>query len=128
GLTVHYLTGAHYLTAIGLTNALVTKADAEDRQLAGKVQDRLDGYPCLTWRTGTGRYNNTLRLECLDLGDAQLVVADHMDICTQLTQVLHHVVGKRIIVIDHQQHVASPLAELPWSLGPSLRDTYGCTN
>ena len=109
GLAVHHLTGAHHVAAEGLTNALVTQAHAEDRQLAGKVQDGLDGHTRLGRRAGAGRNHDALRLERFDLSDGQLIVADHMDIGTQLAQVLHHVVGKGVVVIDHQQHVGVSL-------------------
>ncbi len=39
----------------------------------------------------------------------QLIVAHDLDFGTELAQVLHNVVGKGIVVIDHQQHVGSNL-------------------
>src|SRR5690606_17406686 len=45
------------------------------------------------------------------LRQSDLIIAHYMHVGIQLTEVLHHVVGKRIVVVDHQNHgAASPLA------------------
>jgi hypothetical protein len=49
----------------------------------------------------SGGDHDTFGLQRLDLGNRQFIVADHLDIGTQFTQVLHHVVGKGVVVIDH---------------------------
>ena len=104
GLAVHHLASAHHVAAIGLADALVAQADAKDRQLAGEMQDGFDGHARFGRRARAGRNDDALGLERLDLGDGQLVIANDVDVGTQLAQVLHHVVGKGIVVVDHQQH------------------------
>ena len=45
----------------------------------------------------------------VDLGHGDLVVARHRHLGTELTEVLHDVVGKTVVVIDHQHvHSAHP--------------------
>src|SRR5690554_5457291 len=47
GFAMHGLAGADYLAAEGLTDALVPKADAKNRQLACEVLQHRDGHPRL---------------------------------------------------------------------------------
>ena len=36
--------------------------------------------------------------------------------CAQLAQVLHQVVGERVVVVDHQEHGSHPLERVGWDL------------
>src|SRR4051812_6216976 len=83
-LTVHHLPGAHYIAAKGLADGLVTQADAEDRQFAGKVLDGFDGNAGFGRRARTRGNHDALRLEGFDFGDGQFVVAHDFDLGTQL--------------------------------------------
>lgn len=102
GLAVHHLAGANHITAKGLTDGLVAQADAEDRQLAGEVQDGLDGDPGLARRARARGDDDALGLEGFDLGDGHFIVANDLDLGAQLAQVLDDVVGKGVVVVDHQ--------------------------
>ena len=53
GLAVHHLARAHHVTAIGLADALVAEADAEDRNLTVQFSRDLDRAARLGWRAGT---------------------------------------------------------------------------
>lgn len=53
--------------------------------------------------------HDALGIQRFDFGDGQLVVAHHFDLGTQLAEVLHNVVGKGVVVVDHQQHGVSNL-------------------
>jgi hypothetical protein len=37
-----------------------------------------------------------------DVGNAEFVIAHHMHIRAQLAEILHQVVGKGVVVVDHQ--------------------------
>src|SRR5690242_970851 len=47
------------------------------------------------------------RLERLDFLDRKLVVAEHRDLCAQFPQILHQVPGKRVVIVDDENHAAS---------------------
>ena len=51
---------------------------------------------------GPGEDHDAIGRQRLDLSTRQLVVAHHLHLRTQLAQVLHQVVGERIVVVDHQ--------------------------
>src|SRR5690554_3183548 len=40
----------------------------------------------------------------MNIGDGDFIIANHFHISLKLTQILHHVIGERIIIIDHQNH------------------------
>src|SRR5690606_13623269 len=116
GLAVHGLAGTHHLAAEGLADALVAEADAQDRQPAGKVLEYRHRYPSLVGRAGAGGDDYAFGLQRFDLGHAQLIVAHHLDLGTQLAEVLHQIPGEGIVVVDHQYH-AVPLTA--WSSRPA---------
>ena len=52
-----------------------------------------------------GRHADAVGVERGDLIQRDLVVARDAHVLAQFAEVLHQVVGKRIVVVDHQQHV-----------------------
>ncbi|MNZ47220.1 hypothetical protein D3C78_649270 [compost metagenome] len=102
GLAMHDLAGPHDITAKGLANGLVAQADTENRQLAGKVQDSFDGNTGLGRGARTRGNHDALGVQGFDLGDGQFVVANDFNLCTQLAEVLHDVVGEGVVIVDHQ--------------------------
>ncbi|MNH13845.1 hypothetical protein D3C81_839810 [compost metagenome] len=102
GLAMHDLAGTYDIATKGLANGLVTQANAENRQLAGKMQDGLDGNTGLGRGARAGGNHDALGVQGFDLGDGQLVIANDLDLSTQLAEVLHDVVGEGVIVVDHQ--------------------------
>jgi len=101
---VHDLASTHYIATEGLADALMAKANAEDRQLAGEMANQFQRDARLVGRAGAWRDDDALRVQGLDLGNAEFIVAHDSDIGTELAEVLHHVVGKGVVVIQHQQH------------------------
>src|SRR5690606_30940589 len=75
---------------------------------AGKCIDSRHRNPCLIGRAGTGRNDNSLRFERRNITDGNLVVTDNFNLCLELAKILHQDVSERIIVVDHQNHDASP--------------------
>jgi hypothetical protein len=43
-------------------------------------------------------------MEAFDIRHANLIVSAHLDLRTQLTQILHQVVGKRVVVVEDEDH------------------------
>ncbi|MNZ41975.1 hypothetical protein D3C78_595410 [compost metagenome] len=94
GLAVHHLAGTYHITTKGLADGLVAQAYAKDRQLAGKVQDGLDGHARLARRARAWRYDDALGVEGFDLGDGHFVIANDLYLGTQLAKVLNDVVSE----------------------------------
>ena len=101
---MHDVTGADHIAAKGLADGLMAQADTQNRQFAGEVLDHFDRDAGFGRGARTGGDHDALRVEGFDLGDGEFIVAHDFDLGAQLTKVLHNVVGKRVVVIDHQQH------------------------
>src|ERR1700691_2937009 len=54
--------------------------------------------------TRSGGKDNALRLEVINLFYGYLVVAADDHLSTQLTHVLHQVVGERVVVVENEYH------------------------
>ncbi|MNT50074.1 hypothetical protein D3C72_1869750 [compost metagenome] len=72
----------------------MAQAYAEDWQLPGEMQDGLDGHARLAWGAWARGYDDALRVEGLDLSDGQFVIANDLDLGTQLAKVLNDVVSE----------------------------------
>ena len=130
GLAVHHALGAHHLSAEGLSDRLVTEADAEDRDASGEAPDQLDRDAGVLRRAWAGRDDDRARRERLDLGHADLVVANHLDVFAELGEVLHQIEGEGIVVVDHQHHrvpmrLILLLSESPFRPGTAVGDLGG---
>jgi hypothetical protein len=104
GLAVHQALGADHLAAEGLADGLMAQANSKDGHFAGHVADQRNQNAGLAGRARAGREQNALGLERLDLFDGQFVVAMDLDLGAQFSQVLHKVVGKRIVVVEDENH------------------------
>ena len=62
---------------------------------------------------GPGEITICAGAERLDLLERDLVVAEHHHLLLELAEVLHEVVGERIVVVDHQQHDSVLRAQMP---------------
>ncbi|MNC08203.1 hypothetical protein D3C75_557830 [compost metagenome] len=103
-LTMHHLAGAHHITAKSLADGLVAEADAKNRKFAGEMLDRFNRDAGFGRGARTGGHNDAFRVEGFDFSDGQFIVAHDFNLGAELAQVLHNVVGKGVVVIDHQQH------------------------
>ena len=108
-LAVHEFLGRDDLAAERLPYALMSETHAEQWDLAGERLDHIEGNPGFVRIAGTGRYDDSCRCEFLDLGRRNLVIAMHAHVGAELAEILDEVVGKRIVVVDHQQHEAASL-------------------
>ena len=103
-LAMHHLPRAHDFPAERLADRLVPEANAEQGYLAGKLADQRERDTRLVWCAWPRRQDHPLRFHGHGLGDGNFIVAKHAHVLAKLAQVLHEVVGKRIVVVDHQQH------------------------
>src|SRR3569623_1116998 len=110
GLAAHHLTRVHYSAAEGLTDTLVAETHAKQRNFSGITADDVERHARLVGRTWARRDHDMVGSEAPDLIDADLIIAVHAHIGAELAQILHQVVGERIIIVDHQQHDIIPPA------------------
>ena len=83
---------------------LMSQANAQQGHLAGKMADQRNSDSGFLGRARAGREHDPLRTHGLHLGRRHLVVAPHLDLRPQFTQILHQVVGKRIVVVEDENH------------------------
>src|SRR5258708_3345458 len=96
--------GADDFSAKRGANSLVPEADTENGKFPSEALDQLHGNARLLRRARTGRDDDTLGLATGNLFDRNFVVAMDFDLATQLAEVLREVVGKRIVVVEKQNH------------------------
>jgi hypothetical protein len=101
-LPVHDTRRPHDPAAVRLADRLVAEANAEGRDLAAPAPDRVDRDPRLGGRARAGREDDRVRPQRADIIDRYLVVATHLDLGTQLPEVLHEVVRERVVVVDDE--------------------------
>jgi hypothetical protein len=86
-------------------NRLMPETNTQQWNFSGKVFDHRNGDPGLIRCARPWRDNNFFWIQGLYFLNRYLVVAFYQHISTQLPHVLHDVVGKRVVIIDHQQHL-----------------------
>src|SRR5437016_2641750 len=120
GLAVHQGRGAHYFAAECVTNGLMAKTNSQDWYFAGELADDVNANAGILRLAGAGRDHDALRLFRGDLIERDLVVAADFELFAQLAEELRQVIGKRIVVVDQQDH-DYPKAESSPSTGSSER-------
>src|SRR3974390_2115246 len=105
-LAMHKVGSANDVAAKGSADRLMAETDPENWDLAGKVSDHVDADSRLVRCTGPGRDDDAFRVEMLDLFQCGLVVAAHYDFVPHLPDVLHQVVGERIVIVEDEDHVS----------------------
>ena len=104
-LAVHQRLGVNDLAAKSLSNALVAEANAEQRDFTGEVLDRGNRNTGFVRRTGAGRDDKVLRIQFFDLLHGDFIVAVYQHFFAEFGEILHQVIGKGVVIVDHQQHV-----------------------
>src|SRR5438270_10793593 len=104
GLAVHQFFGADNFAAKNLRDALMDKANAQNRNARSELANQI-GADARAFRTAWSRRNaNSVGLELLDLVDRNFVVPLHHKIdIFHLAEKLDEIVGERIVIIDNQQ-------------------------
>ena len=83
---------------------LMSQANPQQRHLARKMADQLDADSGFLRRARAGREHDPFRVHRLHLGGRHLVIAAHLDLRTQFAQILHQVVGERIVIVEDENH------------------------
>ena len=87
-----------------MADRLVTEADAKHRLPAGERPDDFEGHPGFARRAGTRREQDAVGVEREGPGGRDFVVPEHALLHAQLAEILDQVEGKRVEVVDDEQH------------------------
>ncbi len=104
GLAVHERFGAHHFSAESRADGLMPQTHAEDGRAASHPADQFDADARILRRARAGRDDDALRAQRFHLGHAHLVVAAHIHLRPQFTEILDEVVGEGIVVIEDEDH------------------------
>src|SRR5258705_1833393 len=110
GLAVDEALRAYVLSAEHLADALVTEADAKDRDRSRGLADELLADPRVVGPAGPWRDHDRVGGHREGVLHGDLVVPDHLRHVAQLSQVLNQIPGEGVVVVDHQDHASSPPA------------------
>src|SRR2546421_65953 len=89
--------GADDFAAERSANGLMAEAHTENGEFSGEALDQLHGDACLLGRARSRRNYDAFRISPDNLFHGNLVVAMHLDIATQLAEILREVVSKGIV-------------------------------
>ncbi len=103
-LPMHEVRGRDDPTAENLANRLVAKANTQNRLLGFKGLDDSQRDPRLIRGPRPRRDHNSFRVQLGDSSNIDLVIPENFDVLSQFAQVLDKIVGKGIVIIDHQNH------------------------
>ena len=106
GLAVHQVLGAYDFSAKRFAHGLMSQADAQDWKLAGEVANQVDADAGFVRGAGSGGDHDVVGLQRVDFVNRDLVVAADLDLRTQFAQILHKVVGERVVVVEDEDHVS----------------------
>ena len=82
----------------------------EDRRARAKLGDEVQADSRVLGPPGARTDQNASRGESFDVPDRHGVVSFDHDLGPELAQILNEVVGKRVVVVDHENHRSRSLA------------------
>lgn len=106
------LGGPDNLPAEMLPDRLMAETHAEDRHSSRKTVDRRKRHTGIVGRPGAGRDKYPLWTQFFfDRIDLHFIVANHFHLGPKLAKILDEVIGKRIVIVDDEQHSLRPRHE-----------------
>src|SRR6266436_8224007 len=94
GLAVEKFRSANDFASERRTNGLMAQADTENREFPSQAANQIDANSGILGRAWPGRNHDALRLAARDFLYGDFVVAMHLDVATQLAEILRQVVGE----------------------------------
>src|SRR4030042_5902635 len=83
----------------------MAKAYSQDWNPTGHLYNSLLGDARLLWSAGPWRNDHFLRCQLFKPWKVNLVISISLAVSSKLFKILHEVIGKRIIVVDEQNHL-----------------------
>jgi hypothetical protein len=103
-LAVHRLPGTNDVAAVGLADALMSEAHAEDRCTVTEAAHDVGGNARLVRGAGAGRDDDVARRHRGHVVDRQLVAAANHGLRAPLAHVAGEVVDERVAIVENQDH------------------------
>src|SRR6185312_1391270 len=122
GLSMHEITGPDYIPSEGCAQSLMAKAHTQNRKAAAELAKQLDADARILRRAWAGRNEDTFRTQSLHFFHRDLIIAAHDNFRAQLTQILHQVVGERIVVVQNKNHCY----QITSAAGLSVSEALSC--
>src|SRR6185437_7093704 len=82
----------------------MSKAYSKNRTLSAELPQQIDADARILRGARPGRNQDTFRTQSFYSLHRDLIVAAHHDFRSQLTQILHQVVGEGIVIIENKDH------------------------
>src|SRR6266567_6195738 len=108
GLAVHEMRRSNHVAAEGFADGLVSQANTEKWNFACKVADQIDADAGLTRCARPRGDDYAFGPHVLDLGHCYLIVAANLHFGAQFAEVLHQVVGERVVVVEYENQESKP--------------------
>src|SRR5690348_3507966 len=96
--------GAHDFAAERLADRLMPEADTEDRDARRGRSNQVETDAGLVRRARAGREHNGVGLGGDDGFRRHFVVAMHLDLGPELTEIVHEVEGETVVIVDQNDH------------------------
>src|SRR5437764_9704007 len=109
-LAMHQVRGADNVAAESFANGLMSQADSEYWNLAGKVADQVDADARFIRSAGARGDHNPLGIHVFDLVHRDLIIASNFHLAAKFADVLHQVVGERIVVVEYENQIVPPVS------------------
>jgi len=103
-LAMHDRWGTDYSCAEGGTDTLMSEAYAKDRDLGTEALNGKAGDSSFAWSAWPRRDDDFLGSKLCDFVDGDLVIAVDHDLGPKLAEIMKEVVGKRVVIVDQQNH------------------------
>src|SRR6185437_12177020 len=87
-----------------VANCLMPQANTKNRYFPRETLNQRHANPRLARRARPRRNNNALRTQLLHFVERNRVVPPHFELLPHLAKILRQVIGKRIVVIEQQNH------------------------
>src|SRR5215471_583003 len=104
GLPMHEIASTNDLAPEGLPDSLVPETHSQNPHSASHAPNEFNADACFARRTRTGRDHEPLRPHLFDVAERNLIIPPHLDLGTQFSEILHQVVGERIVVVEDENH------------------------
>jgi hypothetical protein len=108
GFAVHEVGGANDIPSKSRADGLMPEANAENGNFAGEMANQIDADACILGRAGSGRDYDVLGRQLFDSSDGNLVVTANFDLGSEFPKILDQVVGKRVVIVENEDHGGSP--------------------
>src|SRR6266849_550212 len=107
---VHERRGSNDSASEYFTDGLMAEANTEYRNRFMKAPDNIFGYSGICRCAGARRNDNSRGFQALYFFECDLVIPEYTQFFAKLAQVLHQVIGERVVIIDNENHISSNCA------------------